>query len=297
MGDQELSCIIPIGPNHKINHNLLESLSLDTGTTQFILVFDKTPIEIKRELIEFSEKKSWITTIEIDSGSPGGARNTGMQECHSRWVAFFDADDLFDTRVIKEHLTKATNQLDAIIFNYAIQDPSLVIPGKVMEDLSGEIGDFNRRQIANNPGIWRWVFNFERIKESRFHELRMGEDILFIIEFLLKDRQLHFNPAILYKYNKQNPSQLTKSRDAIQDVLIALTLSLQIFSRNPKTISNIDIRVDLTSALLYACLKHLKWQSKKKALTLFLNFAFKSLYNLNIAMKIAVSRPRIKYEG
>lgn len=296
MDYQKLSCIIPIGPNHRNNQNLLQSLSSDLGSTQYILVFDNTPIEIKKELNEFSKKKSWITTIEINSRSPGGARNAGIKKCRTPWVTFFDADDLFNTRVIKEYLAQSTNQIDAMVFNYAIQDSSREILGKVLEDSSGKILDFNRSQIAMNPGIWRWVFNFEKIKNCRFYELRMGEDILFLIEFLLEVRQLHFIPNIVYKYNKENLFQLTKSKDAIQDLLSALAISLQIFSKNQKTTPNFDIRVDLTSDLLYACLKHLKWKNKSKAIMSFLGFAFESLSNLKVAMRILISRLRIKYD-
>jgi hypothetical protein len=90
--------------------------------------------------------------------------------------------------------------------------------------------------------------------------------------------------------------QLTKSKDAIQDLLSALAISLQIFSKNQKTTRNFDIRVDLTSALLYACLKHLKWENKSKAIMSFLGFAFESSSNLKVAMRILISRLRIKYD-
>lgn len=297
MEHMNLSCIIPIGPNHRNNKNLIESIKADSGSTKFILVFDSTPTEIKRELIEFSEKNASITTIEINANNPGGARNAGMKECNTTWVVFFDADDLFNTQVIANYLKQSSTSADAIVFNYLIQDASQAVMGKVKEDSRGKIDAFNRKQIARNPGIWRWVFKFENIKSSRFRELRMGEDIVFLIDFLLVNRQINFSSEVVYMYNKDNSMQLTRSHDAKQNLLAAFVSSLQSLSRNAKALPNIDLRVDLTSALMYSCIIHLKWRSRQEALQALLLFAMKSSRNLHLAYKIITSRLRIKSEG
>jgi glycosyltransferase involved in cell wall biosynthesis len=297
MKQNQLSCIIPVGPGQKSNENLIASIKSDPGTTDFILVFDSPPTEIRTELIELAKLYPSITTVDVCTKNPGGSRNAGLVKCQTEWVAFFDADDLFNIRTVNDYLDKCRNNPDAIVFSFVIQKYAQEIKMTVVEDLSGEICDTNRLQVSRYPGIWRWIFRYEAIKNYRFKEFRMGEDIIFLIEFLKEKRRIFFSPQVSYTYTENISLQLTRSHEAKQELLQALRCSLSLLSRQNIKVYNCRMREELTSLLFYSAMIHLELGGKLRALTLMSCFSVKSVRNLALAYRVITARLGLTHES
>ena len=290
MKQNQLSCIIPVGPGQKSNQNLIASIKSDERKTKFILVFDSPPVEIKEELVELAKWHPSITTVEVNARNPGGARNAGILKCQTEWVAFFDADDLFDTQTLSDYLDKCLNYPDAIVFSFMAQKHSHQVERRILEDFSGEICEFNKLQIARYPGIWRWVFRYESIKNYRFKDLRMGEDIIFLLEFLAVKRKIYFSALHSYIYSENSSLQLTRNHEAKQDLLQTLNCALSVLSRQNINNANARLSIGLASLIFYSAMVHLEWRLKLRALKVISSFSTKSFRNLVLVYRIIISR-------
>jgi glycosyltransferase involved in cell wall biosynthesis len=293
MENRQLTCIIPIGPNHLDNKNLINSIKRDSGLTNFILVFDSTPMHLKTELNQLARINNRISTIEVSVQSPGGSRNAGMAQCQTDWIAFFDSDDFFDTRKVTKYLQECNGTPDAIIFGFNIYGHPMHNDNRLIDDTSCEINFHNQLEIVRSPGIWRWIFRYEEIKDIKFRDFRMGEDIVFLIDFLRVQRCIYFCSELLYNYVVGNLGQLTRDRVAKQELLRSLECCLSKLHEKSTPISHAQIKIDLTSLIFYSCLIHLNLKNKSRAIVRLMSFAIKSKGNARLASMVISSRFRV----
>jgi hypothetical protein len=76
--------------------------------------------------------------------------------------------------------------------------------------------------VAINPGLWRFAFKSEIVKETEFPELSMAEDQIFLTEILAKSIHLRYYSEIVYEYWNYPVGQLTKNKEKIRDLNVAL---------------------------------------------------------------------------
>ena len=293
MKSRMLTCIIPIGPNHLDNENLINSIKRDSGLTNFILVFDSTPMHLKTELNQLARINNRISTIEVSVQSPGGSRNAGMAQCQTDWIAFFDSDDIFDTRIVTKYLQECNGTPDAIVFDFNIYGHPMHNDKRLIDDTSCEITFHNRMEIVRSPGIWRWIFRYEEIKNIKFRDFRMGEDIVFLVDFLGIKRCIYFCSELLYNYVVGNLGQLTRDGVAKQDLLRSLECCLSKLHEKSTLIGHPQVKIDLTSLIFYSCLIHLNLINKGRAIARLVFFAIKSKGNARIASMVISSRFRV----
>jgi hypothetical protein len=98
--------------------------------------------------------------------------------------------------------------------------------------------DFRIKQARNeldiycDPGIWRMAFKRDFIGESKFMEIKMGEDQLFVFELLNKHPNISFSKIPVYRYVLYEAAQLTRSPDAISDLPIALAECIKMYKNS-----------------------------------------------------------------
>jgi hypothetical protein len=80
----------------------------------------------------------------------------------------------------------------------------------------------NYRDIAINPGVWRMIFRTSCIANYRFPALRMAEDQVFLSKICLTEMKTQFTEKQFYKYYVGDPSQLTRSKEALEDLPLAM---------------------------------------------------------------------------
>jgi hypothetical protein len=95
-----------------------------------------------------------------------------------------------------------------------------------------------------NPGLWRWAFNREHIKNVLFTEHLMGEDQLFLAMCKPEVSQVHIGKHIVYRYFKGVEGQLTSRVDAIKHLReVSQHMQSQILSSNSSQINFLFIMV------------------------------------------------------
>lgn len=295
MTRKKLCCVIPVGPYHANNANLFASIENDSShESEFIIVLDGAPVSLSKELQEFSSQHSNVKLVNSNARNPGGSRNLGMIEAKSEFLVFFDADDSFNTVEILKGLEEATNQPEAIIFGFTVDGKSMGESTIHKSESKNTSIQMLPNSLTSFPGIWRWVFRAESLIESKFLEFKMGEDIVFLINFLNVERRIEFSPRVVYNYNLNLPTQLTKSKTAKQDLLIAFKTAVAVISNSETDIENRTI-IGLASLLLYSGIRHLGFINRLRLFYFLLMNCTKSLSSFKLMISLITERPLVKH--
>lgn len=214
-----LGVVVPLtrlsGKFNPIKSWIEEALDLQIQVVFVHDVNDETTSFELSELLKALDSEL-VSVLEGKNLGPGGARNLGLSQLHSKWVAFWDADDYPDPRAVIQMVIQAERkELKASVGGYRLHNQKT---SEVDENLLPHFGF----QIAMNPGIWRWAFNRAFIEESPFPHLWMAEDQVFIAKFLNQHPDFYKFNFIVYTYITGNPNQLTSGKRNLDDLLLAL---------------------------------------------------------------------------
>lgn len=213
-----LSVIIPISRMAGRLQNLEVTLSNlhKEKDIQMILIHDiqdsETAQEIRRILDQHPSNST--TLVEKYFGSPGSARNFGMEFVKGSWVNFVDSDDIFmPADLVKELSSAESLTYSAFISNYEKVDTKT-------NEISRQVHKNSLTNVALSPGLWRWTFNANLIRNTRFSKLSMGEDQKFLYDFCKVSQKIKFLEPVTYRYTTNQDNQLTNQsmpkRDLIQ---------------------------------------------------------------------------------
>lgn len=187
--------------------------SLEPGQVELIIVLDEQDEATTQELDSIILKYDSLNIDYIKGhyGSPGYARNAGLELVNTEWVWFCDADDEPLANIALSSIYEAPNEVDAVIFNYS----------RVHEIYNREVcfpGALDQTSVAINPGLWRMVIKRKVINDTRFENFALGEDQLFIIDIKLFNQRLLFVPKVVYKYSYGGEGHLVDRRDKVDDL-------------------------------------------------------------------------------
>jgi glycosyltransferase involved in cell wall biosynthesis len=216
---------VPItGPPSRIN-NLLSWLSeVNKFSGEVILVHDVSDSDTVKLLAKTQSKigNSFnLKVIEGKFGSPGAARNAGKRIAESTWVAFWDCDDIPNVKNVNQLLeSSAGDELDFLCGSFDVVDVSS--QRSVTQHINSENPTTDLKQIALNPGIWRFIFKRSSIESVFFLEISMAEDQDFLMDFNLTKRPGRYSHLITYSYYRGEQGQLTSTKSAFSDLEISI---------------------------------------------------------------------------
>lgn len=220
MGEQYLlSAVVPVsrmsGRLDLLSQCISDCLPF---SVQIILVHDIADLETSSELdvLLSSIGNSKVVLIEGFYGNPGSARNEGLKLAEGEWIAFWDSDDAPHVQEILKTIIEDKDS-DILVGDFIKRDNL----GKTLPSVKL---DNQLLTIAANPGIWRFVFRKEVLRDSRFPPLRMGEDQVFLSRLGIMDKSVGFSRRIFYTYSIGNPYQLTNNKKKIQDISKSLKM-------------------------------------------------------------------------
>jgi glycosyltransferase involved in cell wall biosynthesis len=246
-----MSVIVPIyGPERYLDNLTNWFLSEDFENVEIILIHDLRPNESGIILQELKERFQGIC-IKITSGefgSPGLARNKGLELSRSEWITFCDADDLQHTSTIVKSLSLFPDS-DMIFGQF---NRRYLKSTEVIQNSTKNISD-----IWLDPGFWRGAYKREYISKIRFSSLRMGEDVVFLSEALQLNGKVAFSESIFYEYRVGVDLQSISRENNYVDISRAIRL---ILNRNPKWANDLN---DL-GFLTRLAVSNLKYSIKKR---------------------------------
>lgn len=173
--------------------------------------------------------------LKVFSGEnrgPGSARNIGLSHVVSPWVCFWDVDDLPQVDEVMAEL-KAIQAKEVDIVIGAFAKVNILKNTKIYEKMFVLDQKQNLSKIAFEPGLWRFCFKTESVKDIRFPEIYMGEDQVFIAKCDVESKRIIFSNKVFYDYFIGNSGQLTNSKSRIKDLRLAIEYVSNILITRP----------------------------------------------------------------
>lgn len=225
-----LSIIVPVYNAEKYIMDCLEALaSVASRDIEILLVDDGSTDQSGKICDSFAKKDLRFHAFHKKNGGVSSARNFALDRAVGKWVTFVDADDM-PTKTLLDSNVKS----DLLCFNWQYttgeSEQENLVDGIYEEEqmrtfLGSHLIDF----IFRTP--WGKLFKRSIIKEHhiRFNEdYRLGEDNLFVLDYLSYCQSLETKQALGYVYLR--PSQ-SKYRIPLQCAMDYLTLFMDKYNR------------------------------------------------------------------
>ncbi len=238
----KVSVIVPIYNAGLYLERCLDSMAAQTMQEKEIICVNDGSVDNSEEILKkYSERYSFITYHTQKNQGAGVARNNGMNYAKGEYVAFWDADDIFEPTALEVLYTAAKEErADVAVCGYQTENVESGIVAKV------EIELFKNREIEqhffaiNNTDIcfdifqifkgWPWdkLYRREFIIEKglQFQALRTSNDGLFVYSAVLSAAKIALVRDILMTHRIGDGKSLENTRDkswgCAYEMLVAL---------------------------------------------------------------------------
>lgn len=187
-----------------------------------------------------------INIFHVNFDSPGKSREFGMKLATSEWIVFWDCDDKpANINRVVEILRKDCIDKNILISNY-----------NTISNLTGKSAKSSiprsLSKWSQSPGLWRVYFRLERVQNTEFERIKMGEDQVFLAICNIEEGETQFVDLVTYEYFTGLSGQLTQNRSRIIEVNYALKSIENYFRSTGKTKSAYQkqIEINLTKSAL-----------------------------------------------
>lgn len=221
MSTVKIPCISVIVPVYNVENYLprcIDSILLQSFTDfELILVDDGSPDSCGKICDEYALKDNRVRVLHKPNGGVSSARNLGIDNAIGEWTTFIDSDDYIDKNYLSEFYS-AVNKYGAdfvVINNYCCyKEPQTA---KVI--LRGDYDTlFSVDSMHRVCAPWGKLFNASIIRDLKLRfdqELSLGEDVVFVLSYLLCISKLVQIKSRSYCYELREGS-LTKKENSYE---------------------------------------------------------------------------------
>jgi glycosyltransferase involved in cell wall biosynthesis len=213
-----LEVVIPVLMPSTYLSQIREHLKDACDQIKIIFVLDYINGNAENE-VNFSDQSPREVFVCGSFGSPGSARNAGLEICTSEYVCFWDSDDLPHL----ENVCRSVKNLMNLNLEIAIGKWNLV-------QNENSLRGTKPLDTGLNPGIWRCIFNRRAIGNTRFTNLMWGEDQVFLAQFLARTKQVLTVDEVLYSYRPNSVDSLTSKKSHVKDLCQASKICQGVLS-------------------------------------------------------------------
>lgn len=231
-----ISAIVPIAgfPNGTKQIESWISNS-DLRSFEVILVIDSAQDRTRNETLEIAQRIGALTKVQVlvsESRNPGGSRNLGLEAASGDWVVFWDCDDAPNPSQFLEMISQAIEiNAQIAVGEFAIQSGVQRLD-KTFDSHSTE----NVLEIiALNPGLWRFALKSDLAKRTKFPDLMMAEDQIYLANIFEREPNLYIFKENVYTYWRYQSNQLTVSVSALNQLISALDVFINKYKNRQCT--------------------------------------------------------------
>ncbi len=205
----KLSIIIPIYNQENNIVRLLDILVPQLSDDTELILVDDGSTDSSLSVCKKYELSKSVIVINKPNGGVSSARNTGLKSAQGEYIAFIDSDDLVAENYIGVLLSLCEKEVDLIQMNYFYNaKKSYKKTDFVKYTGSASINDIFDLLINNNiNAVWNKVFRNSIIKENHIaflEDITIGEDQLFVIDFIMASDKYYFCEDAVYYYYLYN---------------------------------------------------------------------------------------------
>lgn len=248
------SVVIPLYNKEPHVADTLSSVLAQTHRNFELIVVNDASTDGSRDVVEqFSDKR--IRIVDRKEPGPGGyaARNRGIREAEHKWIAFLDADDVWDPLFLERMKSVMADNPNSGFFSSGWYE-STELSGKVINSYCQkyehtgphkiDLNMFLERSIQNLGPVCSSVAIVDKglIEEAGLfpeNKCRFGGDIDTWFRMMIKGNHLVINPVPLATYNKEAVNMVTKENQLqIIETCVRKTVE-QLLEDN--AIENVDL--------------------------------------------------------
>lgn len=245
----KVSVIMPIYNAEEFLNDTLRDVTGQTLREIEIICVDDGSTDRSREIIQgWGKKDARVQLVSQQNQYAGVARNHGFAKATGEYVAFWDADDIFNEYALEKMYCQAEKeQADICVCAATRYDaeknrylPSRAyldkkcMPEKIVFnkfDMPDTIFDF----ATNNP--WNKIFRREFIKEQNlsFQAIKQANDTYFTMMALFLADRITYVEDVLIAYRMNNRNSLTgKASDTVYCTYDAYLYTMQEMQKYPE---------------------------------------------------------------
>jgi glycosyltransferase involved in cell wall biosynthesis len=211
-------------------------------------VIDSAQDRTRDETQQIAQKIGALTRVQVlvsESRNPGGSRNIGLEAASGDWIVFWDCDDVPNPSQFFEMISHAIEMnAQVAVGEFAIQS-GLQRLDKTFDNHSK---DNVLEKIALNPGLWRFAFKSDLAKRSKFPDLMMAEDQIYLANIFESKPNLYIFNEHVYTYWRYQRNQLTVSISALNQLISALDVFINKYkTRQCTPILMVIIRLTISA--------------------------------------------------
>ncbi len=192
------SLIVPIYNTEALMPRCVRSiLEQDFEDYELILVNDGSTDSCPALCEEYAQQSAHVRYIHQAHSGASCARNTGLQAARGTWVWFIDSDDTMHPHALRElHHLQDKQAADFYVFN----EPVTALHSGNMDEL---LTKFHYNYLLGFP-VWNKLYKRTLIST---HHLsfdpteKLGEDMLFNLEYAAHIRSCYLTGKTFYTYN------------------------------------------------------------------------------------------------
>ena len=202
----KISVIVPVYNVEKYLRRCVDSILAQTFTDfELLLIDDGSPDNSGKICDEYAKKDERIRVFHKENGGVSSARNLGLDHARGEWVAFADSDDDLHVDAL-EIYNVAINQANGklLIFGHDTLTEDGTALGRTEYKSDRITSSIYIKQILRynaQSSPWAKLYRTALAKSILFNKnLRIGEDLLFNIEYALKCKNVVLFRGIVYNY-------------------------------------------------------------------------------------------------
>lgn len=160
MEKELISIIVPVYNAERFLKDTIETVKQQTYTNWELIFINDCSLDSSVEIIENEMRKnSKIKLLQLENNSGAAiARNTGIKKAKGRYIAFIDADDIWNKEKLEKQIKfMQENNCDFSFTSYEFANEEGVGNGKIVR-VPHKI---NYRQALKNTTIWTSTVMFD----------------------------------------------------------------------------------------------------------------------------------------
>ena len=212
-----ISIIVPIYNAEKWLKRCVDSLVKQTYKDIEILLINDGSTDGSLEICNsYAKKDKRIVVIDKENTGVSATRNCGIKKAKGEYIQFVDSDDYIDSNMC-EALADAIKNADMAMCGMRIWKNDTVLREPHIDDGIYTLKDnidiyFQLRKI--NLGPCNKLYRRELIKNYFIENISLGEDTIFVLEYMRNVQTISVLSDCLYNVVLDNENSLNKKKNA-----------------------------------------------------------------------------------
>lgn len=220
--DTCISVIVPVYNTEKYLDACITSIASQSYPNLQIILVDDGSSDRSGEICDtWAEKDSRILVIHQKNAGVSAARNAGLERAEGERISFVDSDDVLLPDAY-EQLLKSRGNKDLVMGRMILmEEDGMLIPGEqIMPPKDFSLEEFIEELFGEKKCCYLGYLCDKLLKREIIQKnnilfdpaIKLNEDRLFLLEYLLHCSSVSFCDAVVYYYRQRSAGVITSTR-------------------------------------------------------------------------------------